>query len=312
MKHLLAAADLTLDEIHAFFATARAFAKPVKSGETFKLLSGKTVVNLFFENSTRTRLSFEVATRKLGGTVMNFAVANSSVSKGETLIDTARNLEALGGDCFVVRHASAGSPHVLAPRVQGPIVNAGDGFHEHPTQGLLDVFTMLEKLGTLEGKRVLILGDIAHSRVARSNIHLLKKLGAQVSVCGPPTLLPPNPEALGVTAYLRPEDCLPQADVVMTLRVQLERQNRMQIPSLQEYTQFWGINRARAALLKKGAILMHPGPINPGVEIDPEVSDGPNSVILEQVFHGILIRMAVLAHLCADPTALKQEIAKWT
>lgn len=311
-RHLLAAADLEVAEIEAIFAAARAFAKAHAAGESLTLLKGRTVVNLFFENSTRTRLSFEVATRRLNGAVLNFAVATSSVSKGETLVDTARNLEALGGDCFVIRHASAGTPAVLARALRAAVVNAGDGFHEHPTQGLLDVFTMVEKLGGVRGKRVLILGDIAHSRVARSNIHLLRKLGADVSVCGPPTLLPPNPEALGVRAFHRPEDCLRDADVVMTLRIQLERQNRMQIPSLSEYAQFWGINRARAQLLKKTAILMHPGPINPGVEVDPEVADGEHSVILDQVAHGIVIRMAVLARAVAEPSALAAEVKRWS
>lgn len=305
MKHLLAARDLSVQEIHALFSTAKKFAEPVSKGETLAILKGKTVVNLFFESSTRTRLSFELATRRLGGGVLNFAVANSSVSKGETLIDTARNLEAMGGDCTIVRHPSAGSPATLAKRLQGHVVNAGDGFHEHPTQGLLDTFTMIDRLGSLDGKKILIVGDIAHSRVARSNIHILRKLGAQVNVCGPATLLPPDPKTLGVKAFHRLEECLPEADVVMALRIQLERQNKMQIPSIQEYAHFWGINKAREPLLKKGCILMHPGPINPGVELDPEVADGPNSVILDQVFHGILIRMAVLAHLCAKPEELK-------
>ena len=178
------------------------------------------------------------------------------------------------------------------------MINAGDGFHEHPTQGLLDAFTIEEKLGPVQGKRVVIIGDIAHSRVARSNIHVLKKLGASVAVCGPPTLMPPHPEALGVDFAYRPEELLRNADVVMTLRIQLERQNRMQIPTLAEYSRVWGINRERAKLLKPSAILMHPGPINRGVELDPEVADGPHSVILDQVFNGVLVRMAVLAAVC--------------
>ena len=306
MKHLLAAADLTESEIRSLLSTAKAFGPLVRNGETIPLLQGKTVVNLFFENSTRTRMSFELATRKLAGNVLNFAASSSSVQKGETLIDTAKNILAMGPHCIVVRHSSAGSPKLLAQEVAVPVVNAGDGFHEHPTQGLLDAFTMEEKLGTVSGKRVVILGDIAHSRVARSNIRILKKLGASVAVCGPPTLLPPKPEILGVDHAFRPEDLLPQADVVMALRIQLERQNRMQIPSVAEYSQIWGLSRERAKLLKPDAIILHPGPINRGVELDPEVADGPRSVILDQVFNGVLVRMAVLASVCSP-----EELKKW-
>jgi aspartate carbamoyltransferase catalytic subunit len=294
-KHLLTAAALDESEIRYLLAAARALAPLVKRGETLPLLAGKTVVNLFFENSTRTRNSFELATRKLGGGTLNFAATTSSVSKGETLIDTAKTLEAMGPHCLVVRHSSAGSPSILARAVGVPVVNAGDGFHEHPTQALLDVFTIEEKLGKVRGKRVVIFGDIAHSRVARSNIHVLKKLGASVAVCGPPTLLPPHPEVLGVDFAYRPEKLLPDADVVMALRIQVERQNRMQIPSVGEYTRIWGINRERARLIKPGAIILAPGPINRGVELDPEVADGASSVILDQVFNGVLVRMAVLA-----------------
>jgi len=309
IKHFLAAADLSADEIRKLFDLARAFAPHVRRGETIPLLQGKTVVNLFFENSTRTRISFELATRKLGGNTLNFATSTSSVSKGETLIDTAKNIEAMGPHCLVVRHSSAGSPTILAHTLAVPIVNAGDGFHEHPTQGLLDGFTIEEKLGTIAGKRVVILGDIAHSRVARSNIHILKKLGASVAVCGPPTLLPPKPEILGVDYAYRPEELLREADVVMALRIQLERQNRMQIPSVAEYSRIWGLSRERAKLLKPEAIILHPGPINRGVELDPEVADGPRSVILDQVFNGVITRMAVLASVCV-PERLK-ELEKW-
>jgi aspartate carbamoyltransferase catalytic subunit len=300
MKHLIAAADLKVDEIQRILAVAKIFSDYVSRGETIPLLQGKTVVNLFFENSTRTRTSFEIATRRLGGGVLNFAASTSSVQKGETLIDTARNIEAMGAHCWVVRHSSAGSPSVLAKSTQVPVVNAGDGFHEHPTQGLLDAYTIQEKLGKIAGKRIVILGDIAHSRVARSNIYILKKLGASVAVCGPPTLLPPNPEVLGVDYAYRPEELLPKADVVMALRIQLERQNRHQLPSIAEYSQFWGLNRDRAKLLKKGAIILHPGPINRGVELDPEVADSPTSVILDQVANGVLVRMAVLASVCNE------------
>jgi aspartate carbamoyltransferase catalytic subunit len=305
--HLISTADLTEKKIRFLFEIARLFSPIVESGQTLPLLKGKTVVNLFFENSTRTRTSFELAIRKLEANTLNFAATTSSLQKGETLIDTAKNIEAMRAHCLVVRHASAGSPVILANSLKIPIINAGDGFHEHPTQGLLDAFTMEEKMGTVKGKRVVILGDIAHSRVARSNIHVLKKLGASVAVCGPPTLLPPRPEALGVDFAYRLEDLLPDADVVMALRIQLERQNRMQIPSLAEYSHVWGLNKERAKLLKKEAIILHPGPINRGVEIDPEVADGPRSVILDQVFNGILIRMAVLAEIC-NAQGLRQWI----
>ena len=300
MKNLIAAADLKVDEIQRILAVAKIFSDYVSRGETIPLLQGKTVVNLFFENSTRTRTSFEIATRKLGGGTLNFAASTSSVQKGETLIDTARNIAAMGAHCWVVRHSSAGSPSVLAKSTQVPVVNAGDGFHEHPTQGLLDAYTIQEKLGKIEGKRIVILGDIAHSRVARSNIYILKKLGASVAVCGPPTLLPPNPEVLGVDYAYRPEELLPKADVVMALRIQLERQNRHQLPSIAEYSKFWGLNNERAKLLKKGAIILHPGPINRGVELDPEVADSPTSVILDQVANGVLVRMAILAIVCNE------------
>ena len=301
MKHLLAAADLSKEQIQQLLGAAKAFSTRPPG----PLLKDRTVVNLFFEASTRTRSSFELATRRLGGGVLNFAATTSSVQKGETLIDTARNIEAMKADCLVVRHSSAGSPGVLARATQVPIVNAGDGFHEHPTQALLDAYTIQERLGSLEGKRVVILGDIAHSRVARTNICVLKKLGASVSVCGPPTLLPPKPEALGVDFAYRPEELLPQADVVMALRIQLERQNRQQLPSLAEYSRIWGLNRERAKLLKKGALIMHPGPVNRGVELDPEVADAPTSLILDQVANGVLVRMAVLATVC-NPEGLKK------
>ncbi len=298
MKHLLAAKELSPEEIRHFFRAAKAFAPIVRSNESVPILAKKTIVSLFFENSTRTRNSFDIASRRLGAATLSFAAGSSSVSKGETLIDTAKNIQAMGPHCLVMRHSSAGSPHFLAKHVSVPVVNAGDGFHEHPTQGLLDAFTMEEKLGSLQGKSVLIFGDIAHSRVARSNFYILRKLGARVIVSGPPTLMPPMPETLGVEVSARMDDVLPEVDVVMALRVQLERQNKMQIPSLNEYSRFWGLNPTNVKKLKKTAIIMHPGPINRGVELDPEVADGANSVILDQVFNGILIRMAVLATLC--------------
>ena len=237
---LLTAAELKREEIDWIFEVARKMSPPVKQEQNIPLLQGKTVVNLFFENSTRTRTSFEFATRKLEATSVNFATSTSSVTKGETLIDTARNIEAMKPHALVVRHACAGTPLFLTRHVSVPVINAGDGFHEHPTQGLLDAYTILEKLGSLAGKKIVILGDIAHSRVARSNIHVLRKLGASVSVSAPPTLLPPHPETLGVEFSYRPEPLLKDADVVMALRIQLERQNRMQIPSVREYSKFWG------------------------------------------------------------------------
>jgi aspartate carbamoyltransferase catalytic subunit len=302
MKHLLAAADLSPTEIRFLIDAAKKFS----TVDTAPLLQGKTVVNLFYENSTRTRTSFEVAIRKLGAGSLNFSASTSSVAKGETLIDTAKNIEAMGPHAIVVRHASAGSPLYLSKNVSVPVINAGDGFHEHPTQALLDLYTMEEKLGDVKGKRVVILGDIAHSRVARSNIHILRKMGASVAVCAPPTLLPPVPETLGVDFAYRPEELLSEADVVMCLRIQLERQNRMQLPSLAEYSKFWGLSRERAKLLKPNAIVLHPGPVNRGVELDTEVADGPRSAILNQVFNGVLIRMAVLATVMDKP-----KLEKW-
>ncbi len=297
-SHLLSAKDLDRGEIRRLLLAARAFRPAMERGETIPLLAQQTIVNLFFENSTRTRLSFELATRRLGGATLNFAASGSSVQKGETLIDTAHNIQAMRAHCLVLRHSCAGSPHFLAQNVNVPVINAGDGFHEHPTQALLDAFTIEEKLGDLKGRKVVIIGDIAHSRVARSNITLLSTLGAQVAVCAPPTLLPPQVEKLGVEYSYRPEPLLRDADVVMCLRIQFERQNRMQVPSVSEYAKFWGMNRERAQMMKPGAIILHPGPVNRGVELDAEVADGPRSVILDQVSNGVLVRMAVLASLC--------------
>jgi aspartate carbamoyltransferase catalytic subunit len=309
MRHFLSTQDLDLQQVELLFRAARNFRGLVESNQNLSLLSGKTVVHLFYENSTRTRLSFDQAVRRLGGATVAFATGGSSVSKGETLVDTAQNILAMKPHALVIRHSCAGSPQFLSRVVSVPVVNAGDGLHEHPTQALLDAFTIHEKLGGVRGKRILIIGDIAHSRVARSNIILLKKLGAEVAVCGPPTLMPPRIESLGVEYGYRPEALLPEADVVMCLRIQLERQNRMQIPSIAEYSQFWGIQKEREKLMKPTAILMHPGPVNRGVEIDPEVADGNRSVILDQVTNGILVRMAVLAQLLA-PEALNKWLSE--
>ncbi|MGE0614808.1 MAG: aspartate carbamoyltransferase catalytic subunit [Bacteriovoracia bacterium] len=306
LENLLGAEHLSPTDIRFLFDTAKAFAPIVAKDETLPLLKGLTVVHLFFEASTRTLVSFDLAARKLGATTVNFSSASSSVKKGETLLDTAKNIQAMRPHCIVVRHECAGSPHILAKHLKLPIINAGDGFHEHPTQGLLDAFTIEEKVGSVAGKTIVIIGDIAHSRVARSNIHVLKKLGAKVTVCSPPSLMPPAPEALGVQTAFRLEEALPEADVVMALRIQLERQNKMQIPTLGEYSRFWGINDERAKLLKKNCIILHPGPINRGVELTPDVADGPQSVILDQVANGILIRMAVLATVCRP-----KELGEW-
>lgn len=301
-RHLLGIAELSNPEIRYLLNAAKVFSENEKIPP---LLTGKTIANLFFENSTRTRGSFEIATRRLHGQVLNFSPSTSSLKKGETILDTAKNLEAMHPHAMVVRAPSAGTPMVLAENINLPIINAGDGFHEHPTQALLDVFTIEQRLGSVSGKKILIMGDIAHSRVARSNIHILKKLGASVAVCAPPTLLPPDPKILGVEYSARPETFLPEMDVVMTLRIQLERQDQIQLPSLSEYARFWGLDRERVKLLKPEAIILHPGPINRGVELDPEVADSTRSVILSQVSNGVLIRMAVLAAVC-NPEGLEK------
>jgi aspartate carbamoyltransferase catalytic subunit len=298
-KNIIAAHDLSLEEIKTIFSAAHYLSQKEAESQTsentlFPLLKNKTFVQLFFENSTRTKSSFELAVRRLGGSSLSFTPSQSSTQKGESLIDTAKNIQAMRPDGIIVRHASAGSPYTLSQHLNIPIINAGDGFHEHPTQGLLDVYTMLEKLSSLQGKTVLIVGDIAHSRVARSNIHILKKLGANIIVCGPPTLMPPFPEKIGVRFTYNLDEVLSEADVVMTLRIQFERHEKYQIPSIKEYARFWGLNIKRTEIMKPGAIIMHPGPMNQGVEIDPEVVESGRSVILNQVYNGILIRMATL------------------
>lgn len=294
-KHLLGIEPLLADEIGLILDTAESFLeisrRPIKKVPT---LRGRTIVNFFMEPSTRTRSSFEIAEKRLSADSLNFSVSGSSVSKGETLIDTARNLEAMAPDMIVIRHAAAGAPHLLARVLRSCIINAGDGAHEHPTQALLDAFTMRQKKGGIEGLRVAIIGDILHSRVVRSNIFLLKKLGAHVVICGPPTLLPAGLERLGVDVKIRIEEALAGADVVMMLRVQKERMLRGAFPSIREYFNLYGLTEERVHLAKSDVILMHPGPINRGVEIAGEVADGPYSVILEQVTNGVAVRMAVL------------------
>jgi aspartate carbamoyltransferase catalytic subunit len=298
-KHLLTIEEIRLDEIDQVHATAAAFKKILgRSVKKVPALRGKTIVNLFLEPSTRTRMAFDMAAKRLSADVISFDAATSSTTKGETLRDTAKNIQALNADMIVIRHAAAGSPLYLSRILDIPVINAGDGAHEHPTQGLLDTFTMKEHLGDLKGRKVVILGDILFSRVARSNIHALTKMGAAVTLVGPSTLVPHWFTALGVTVSHDLKSALADAEVVMLLRIQHERQASSHFPSLGEYTSMFGLNQARAAWLNPKAIIMHPGPINRGVEIDSELADGKRSVILEQVANGIAVRMAVL-YLCS-------------
>jgi aspartate carbamoyltransferase catalytic subunit len=296
VRHLLGIEDLSNEEIRTFLDAGKRFKKELTGSKKFDILRGKTVVSLFYEASTRTRGSFEMAAKRLGADFIHMnADATTSVSKGETLVDTAKNLEAMNPDFLVLRHSSSGAPQLLVKHLKIPVINAGDGFHEHPTQALLDALTIEEKFGSLKGLQVAIVGDIAHSRVARSNIHLLRKMGAKVTVCGPPTLIPPQMEKAGVKVALRLAEALDGADVVMMLRIQFERQNDKQIPSTGEYFRFYGLHKDSVALMKKDAIIMHPGPLNRGVEIAPDVADGERSVILSQVTNGVAVRMGVLA-----------------
>jgi aspartate carbamoyltransferase catalytic subunit len=294
-RHLLGIADLEPDEITLILDTAEAMteiaARPIKKVPT---LRGRTVVNLFFEPSTRTRMSFEVAEKRLSADTLSIAVAQSSVTKGETLLDTVRNLEAMAPDMIVMRHASSGAPHLLARLCRSAIINAGDGMHEHPTQALLDAFTIRQHKKTFEGLKVVIVGDLLHSRVLRSNVLLLTKLGADVWVSGPPTLVPRGIEQLGVRVTTSVDDAVVGADVIMMLRIQQERMQGAYFPSLREYFNLFGMTVDRIGRAKSDVIIMHPGPMNRGVEIASEVADGPYSVILEQVANGVAVRMAVL------------------
>lgn len=294
-KDLLGLQDLSREEIELIVGTAESF-KEVISRKIKKVptLRGKTVVNLFYEPSTRTRVSFEMAAKRLSADVINIATESSSVRKGETLIDTGKNIEALKVDIIVVRHNYSGSAVMLARHLRASVINAGDGWHEHPTQALLDIFTLKEKLGRIEGLNVSIVGDIAHSRVARSNIWGLTKLGARVTVCAPEMLIPPGIEKMGVRVTYDIDDALKDADAVNVLRMQFERDTHEVFPKQVEYFQNFGITRQRLAKAKKDIIVMHPGPINRGIEMSSEVADGPNSVILEQVTNGIAVRMAAL------------------
>jgi len=296
VKHLLGIRDLERQDIELVFQTADQFKevlqRPIKKVPT---LRDTTIVNVFFENSTRTRISFELAEKRLGADVVNFSASGSSVSKGETLIDTVNNILSMKVDMVVMRHSASGAPHFLSKHIQAPIVNAGDGINEHPTQALLDAFSIREKLGSVTGKKVAICGDIMHSRVALSNIYCLKKLGAEVTVVGPPTLIPKYLEqALGVNVTYNIREALAWADVANVLRIQLERQNTPLFSSLREYSLAYGVNRRLLDSLQKDIVIMHPGPINRGVELNSDVADSGQSIILNQVENGVAIRMAVL------------------
>jgi len=295
-KDILGMKDLTVDEINLILETAESFLE-ISTREIKKVptLRGKSVINLFYEASTRTRTSFEIAGKRLSADTINISASTSSMVKGETLIDTARNLEAMNPDVIVIRHSAAGAPHILAKLLRQSIINAGDGAHEHPTQALLDMMTIKEKKGTIAGLKVAIVGDIMHSRVARSNIYGLSKMGAKLVLAGPATMLPRNIEQMGVAVYTKLEDAIVDADVIMMLRIQLERQNQSIFPSLREYAQHYCLNRTNIQLAKKDVIVMHPGPMNRGVEISPDIADDPScSVILDQVNNGVAVRMALL------------------
>lgn len=293
--HLLDLQDLSLDEIALVMETAKSF-KEVSARDVKKVpaLRGKTVVMLFFEPSTRTRASFDLAAKRLSADTINIAASSSSLSKGETILDTARNIEAMNVDAIIVRHKTSGIPDVLAGHLKAAIINAGDGCRAHPTQALLDIFTIQERLGSIKGLNVGIVGDILHSRVARSNIRGLTKLGANVTVCGPSTLMPFGIERMGVDVSYDVDAVIKKSDVLMVLRLQKERQQENFLPSIREYARTFGINKERLRGAKKDILIMHPGPINRGVELAADVADGEHSVILEQVTNGVAIRMAVL------------------
>ncbi len=294
-RHLLGLQNVPKEDIQLILDTAITFRevleRPIKKVPT---LQGKTVVNLFFENSTRTRISFELAEKRLSADSINFSASASSVSKGETLKDTMRNIEAMKVDMVVVRHSAAGTPYFLTQICKANIINAGDGIHEHPTQGLLDMYSIREKFGRIEGLKVCIVGDIAHSRVALSNIYGLKTMGAQVSVCGPSTMIPKFIEDLGVNVIYNIDEAIQENDVLNVLRIQLERKAREYFPSIREYAKYFGINEERLLKNGKDILILHPGPINRGVELSSAVADGMNQIILKQVTNGVAVRMAVL------------------
>lgn len=297
-KDLIAIEPLSRAEIETIFTAAKCFKKALEADSLKQpYLEGRTVVNLFFEPSTRTKLAFEVAANKLSADTVTMTAAASSLTKGETLRDTAQNIQALQADIIIMRHSASGAPNYLSKLVDIPVVNAGDGSHAHPTQALLDCYTLMEKWGSLDGKKVTILGDILFSRVARSNIFCLQKLGAEVTIAGPSTLVPEGFASMGAKVCHNLKEALQDADAVMLLRIQHERQSSTHFPSIGEYTSSFGLNMQRAKWLKPDAIIMHPGPINRGVEIDSELADSDRSVILEQVTNGVVVRMAIL-HLC--------------
>ena len=294
-RHLLGMKDVPKEDIQLILDTATTFReileRPIKKVPT---LQGKTVVNLFYESSTRTRISFELAEKRLSADSVNFAVSGSSVSKGETLKDTVRNIEAMKVDMIVVRHAAAGVPLMLTKLSDSNIINAGDGIHEHPTQALLDMYSIREKLGKIEGLKICIVGDVAHSRVALSNIYGLKTMGAKVSVCGPSTMIPKYLDELGVEVILDIDEAIQENDVLNVLRIQLERKAREYFPSIREYAKYFGIDKARLEKNGKDILILHPGPINRGVELSSDVADGTSQIILQQVTNGVAVRMAVL------------------
>ena len=294
-KHVIGIEHLTVDDIQLILETAQQFKeiinRPIKKVPTLRDI---TIANLFFENSTRTRISFELAQKRLSADIINFSSTSSSVKKGETLLDTVNNILSMKVDMIVMRHASPGAAHYLSERIDAHIVNAGDGTHEHPTQALLDAYSMQEKIGDLKGKKIAIIGDIMHSRVALSNIFCLKKLGAEVTLCGPPTLIPKHIEKLGVNISHNVDEALQWCDVANILRIQLERQNTKYFSSLREYALYFGVNRKRLEKLDKEIVIMHPGPINRGVEITSDVADSEHSIILNQVENGVAVRMAVM------------------
>ena len=294
-KHLLTLEELSREEIELILENATGFKEIfTRSIKKVPTLRGKTVVNLFYENSTRTRTSFEIAAKRLSADLINFSVSTSSVKKGESLLDTVHTIEALGADIIIMRHSCPGAPQLLARKCHASVINAGDGSHEHPTQGLLDVFTIQEKKGSFEGLNVVILGDITHSRVARSNIWALSKLGANITIAGPSTLLPRPFEKLGVRICTDLKEAIRDADVINLLRIQQERQRKNLFPSIREYRLLYGLTEERMKWAKDDVLIMHPGPINRGVEISQEVADGSHSVIIQQVTNGVAIRMAVL------------------
>jgi aspartate carbamoyltransferase catalytic subunit len=294
-KHLLGLRDVTSEEIQEILDTALLMKVVITSNnKKTPHLQGRSIMTIFYENSTRTRLSFELACKYMSGTASNMSASSSSVAKGESLIDTARTIDVMGTDVMILRHPMTGAPHLMAKHVKAAVINAGDGTNEHPTQALLDMFTMREKLGGLKGLRVAIVGDILHSRVARSNVFGLTKMGASVVLAGPPTLLPPEMDSLGCEVTDRVDEAIKSADAVMGLRIQLERQKKGLFPSIREYHKFFGLTEERMALAREGALVMHPGPVNRGVEIATEVADSTESTIDEQVTNGVAIRMALL------------------